>query len=120
MFFAAWCACAMRLVCRYSRYVGDINMRRGFLDKRGCIETTFRLKHEKDKEVRGDTNQVSCEKTTFIVIFPFSWFVSKEHRTFLSIKTHPSIQLDTMAKPATQKRKERLEKREERQPLWLS
>ena len=36
---------------RYSRYVGDINMRRGFLDKRGCIETTFRLKHEKDKEV---------------------------------------------------------------------
>ncbi|XP_023319662.1 adenylate cyclase type 2 [Eurytemora carolleeae] len=34
----------------YSRYVGDINNRRGFLDKRGCIETTFRLKHEKEKE----------------------------------------------------------------------
>ena len=25
-------------------------MRRGFLDKRGCIETTFRLKYEKEQE----------------------------------------------------------------------
>ena len=32
------------------RYVSDINMRRGFLDKRGCIETTFRLKFEKKQE----------------------------------------------------------------------
>ena len=32
------------------RYVSDINMRRGFLDKRGCIETTFRLKFEKEQE----------------------------------------------------------------------
>ena len=32
------------------RYVADINMRRGFLDKRGCIETTFRLKFEKKQE----------------------------------------------------------------------
>ena len=36
----------------YLRYVCDINMRRGFLDKRGCIETTFRLKYEKEQEVR--------------------------------------------------------------------
>ena len=36
----------------YLRYVCDINMRRGFLDKRGCIETTFRLKFEKEQEVR--------------------------------------------------------------------
>ena len=35
----------------YLRYVCDINMRRGFLDKRGCIETTFRLKYEKEQEV---------------------------------------------------------------------
>ena len=28
----------------YFRYVGEINMRRGFLDKRSCIETTFKLK----------------------------------------------------------------------------
>ena len=34
----------------YLRYVCDINMRRGFLDKRGCIETTFRLKFEKEQE----------------------------------------------------------------------
>ena len=34
----------------YLRYVSDINMRRGFLDKRGCIETTFRLKYEKEQE----------------------------------------------------------------------
>jgi len=34
----------------YVRYVSDINMRRGFLDKRGCIETTFRLKYEKEQE----------------------------------------------------------------------
>ena len=38
----------------YLRYVSDINMRRGFLDKRGCIETTFRLKYEKEQEVRRD------------------------------------------------------------------
>ena len=38
----------------YLRYVCDINMRRGFLDKRGCIETTFRLKYEKEQEVRRD------------------------------------------------------------------
>jgi hypothetical protein len=42
--------------------VGDINMRRGFLDKRGCIETTFRLKHEKDKEVRGDPNMFHTKR----------------------------------------------------------
>ena len=35
----------------YVRYVGDINMRRGFLDKRGCIETTHRLNYEKEQEV---------------------------------------------------------------------
>ena len=34
----------------YVRYVGEINMRRGFLDKRGCIETTFKLKYEKEQE----------------------------------------------------------------------
>ena len=26
-------------------------MRRGFLDKRSCIETTFKLKYEKEQEV---------------------------------------------------------------------
>ena len=35
----------------YIRYVGDINMRRGFLDKRTCIESTFRLTYEKEQEV---------------------------------------------------------------------
>ena len=34
----------------YVRYVGEIFMRRGFLDKRGCIETTFKLKYEKEQE----------------------------------------------------------------------
>ena len=34
----------------YLRYVCDINMRRGFLDKRVCIETTFRLDYEKQQE----------------------------------------------------------------------
>ena len=34
----------------YIRYVGEIFMRRGFLDKRGCIETTFKLKYEKEQE----------------------------------------------------------------------
>ena len=29
----------------------QINMRRGFLDKRSCIETTFKLKYEKEQEV---------------------------------------------------------------------
>ena len=31
--------------------VSEINMRRGFLDKRSCIETTFKLKYEKEQEV---------------------------------------------------------------------
>jgi hypothetical protein len=41
----------------YFRYVGEINMRRGFLDKRGCIETTFKLKYEKEQEVRFVSSQ---------------------------------------------------------------
>jgi len=35
----------------YGRYVGEINLRRGFLDKQGCIEATFKLKLEKGHEV---------------------------------------------------------------------
>ena len=35
----------------YIKYVSEINMRRGFLDKRSCIETTFKLKYEKEQEV---------------------------------------------------------------------
>jgi hypothetical protein len=87
--------------------VGDINMRRGFLDKRGCIETTFRLKHEKDKEVRGDIKRFSYETTTFIVTLAFFLHMRPQ---FLSTKTHPSAQLDIMANPlfATQKIKEEL------------
>ena len=34
----------------YVRYVGEINLRRGFLDKRDCIETTFKLKYEREQE----------------------------------------------------------------------
>ena len=45
----------------YLRYVCDINMRRGFLDKRGCIETTFRLKYEKEQEVRVDAGSGSLD-----------------------------------------------------------
>ena len=41
----------LNLIGFYVRYVGEINMRRGFLDKRGCIETTFKLKYEKEQEV---------------------------------------------------------------------
>ena len=43
---------SLNFVGFYIRYVGEINMRRGFLDKRSCIETTFKLKYEKDKEVQ--------------------------------------------------------------------
>ncbi len=35
----------------YLRYVGEINMRRSFLDKQGCIVETFKLKEEKEQEV---------------------------------------------------------------------
>ena len=40
----------VNLVGWFVRYVVDINMRRGFLDKRVCIETTFRLDYEKKQE----------------------------------------------------------------------
>merc|ERR1712029_31734 len=40
----------LNLIGFYVRYVGEINMRRGFLDKRQCIETTFKLKYEKEQE----------------------------------------------------------------------
>ncbi len=43
---------SLNFVGFYIRYVGEINMRRGFLDKRSCIETTFKLKYEKEQEVR--------------------------------------------------------------------
>ena len=41
---------ALNFVGLYIRYVGEIFMRRGFLDKRDCIETTFKLKYEKEQE----------------------------------------------------------------------
>ena len=40
----------LNFIGAYIRYVGEIFMRRGFLDKRGCIETTFKLKYEKEQE----------------------------------------------------------------------
>merc|ERR1719264_2457965 len=40
----------VNLIGWFVRYVVDINMRRGFLDKRVCIETTFRLDYEKQQE----------------------------------------------------------------------
>ena len=40
----------VNLIGWFVRYVVDINMRRGFLDKRVCIETTFRLDYEKEQE----------------------------------------------------------------------
>ena len=43
---------SLNFVGYYVRYVGEINMRRGFLDKRGCIDATFKLKYEKEQEVR--------------------------------------------------------------------
>jgi hypothetical protein len=42
---------SLNFVGFYVRYVGEINMRRGFLDKRGCIDATFKLKYEKEQEV---------------------------------------------------------------------
>ena len=42
---------SLNFVGFYVRYVNEINMRRGFLDKRSCIETTFKLKYEKEQEV---------------------------------------------------------------------
>ena len=42
---------SLNFVGFYIRYVNEINMRRGFLDKRSCIETTFKLKYEKEQEV---------------------------------------------------------------------
>jgi hypothetical protein len=42
---------SLNFVGFYLRLVNEINMRRGFLDKRSSIETTFKLKYEKEKEV---------------------------------------------------------------------
>ena len=48
---------SLNLIGFYVKYVSEINMRRGFLDKRSCIETTFKLKYEKEQEVsRQNTN----------------------------------------------------------------
>lgn len=44
---------SLNFVGFYLRLVNEINMRRGFLDKRSSIETTFKLKYEKEKEVGG-------------------------------------------------------------------
>ena len=42
---------SLNFVGFYLRMVNEINMRRGFLDKRSSIETTFKLKYEKEQEV---------------------------------------------------------------------
>ena len=41
---------SLNLIGFYLRYVGEINLRHGFLDKRGCIDATFKLKYEKEQE----------------------------------------------------------------------
>ena len=43
-------------------------MRRGFLDKRSCIETTFKLKYEKEQEVN---NAINCLFAIVDKFFPF-------------------------------------------------
>ena len=42
---------SLNFVGFYLRFVNEINMRRGFLNKRNSIETTFKLKYEKEQEV---------------------------------------------------------------------
>lgn len=56
-------------------------MRRGFLDKRSCIETTFKLKYEKEQEVN---NAISCLFTIVDKYFPFLGKLATEYLT----KTH--------------------------------
>ncbi|XP_040564201.1 adenylate cyclase type 4 isoform X2 [Lepeophtheirus salmonis] len=41
---------SLNFVGFFVRYVGEINLRRGFMDKRTCIETTYKLKYEKEQE----------------------------------------------------------------------
>ena len=48
----------LNMIGFYVKYVSEINMRRGFLDKRSCIETTFKLKYEKEQEVSRQNKNV--------------------------------------------------------------
>ena len=52
---------SLNFVGFYVRYVGEINMRRGFLDKHGCIKSTFKLRYEKEQEVCSLKNKSSFE-----------------------------------------------------------
>ena len=61
----------LNLIGFYVRYVGEINMRRGFLDKRGCIETTFKLKYEKEQEV---LLLITFSSATILVIYSLMFY----------------------------------------------
>ena len=64
----------------YIKYVSEINMRRGFLDKRSCIETTFKLKYEKEQEVSismGFFRSEIFEKKTYRNKLVFKYILSQ-------------------------------------------
>ena len=74
-------------------------MRRGFLDKRGCIETTFRLKYEKEQEEglllsiipKHIASQVGEEVRNFISNLKSSGVTEKFSETF--IETHRNVSI---------------------------
>ena len=87
----------VNLIGWYMRYVGDINMRRGFLDKRGCIETTFRLKYEKEQEVSiqddAAANEYYSQENLLLSIIPkhIASQVGEEVSQFISNLTNNNI-----------------------------
>ena len=87
----------VNLIGWYMRYVGDINMRRGFLDKRGCIETTFRLKYEKEQEVsiqdHATANEYFFQENLLLSIIPkhIASQVGEEVSQFISNLTNNNI-----------------------------
>ena len=89
----------VNIVGWYLRYVCDINMRRGFLDKRGCIETTFRLKYEKEQEEglvlsiipKHIASQIGEEVRNFISKLNNNGVTEKFSETF--IETHKNVSI---------------------------
>ena len=75
----------------YVRYVGEINMRRGFLDKRGCIETTFKLKYEKEQEVCVRVSTKAAETRYRVTFYDQNLSLSGE----LAVEHHPKTNRDS-------------------------
>ena len=69
----------------YSKVLSEITLRRAFLDRRSCIETTFRLDYEKNQEVGIHTCRKKNTDVPLVITSEIFFFFCTQEKLMLSI-----------------------------------